>query len=58
MSRWALNVITRVLIGERQEAQRDIDNVMMDTRGDLMQGRGHAAKPPKTLEKARKLIVP
>ena len=51
-------MITRVLIGERQEAQRDIDNVMMDTRGDLMQGRGHAAKPPKTLEKARKWIVP
>ena len=31
--------------------------MMLDTGGDLMQGRGHAAKPPETLEKARKRIV-
>ena len=43
---------------EARSSKKDVDNVMMDTRGDLMQGRGHAAKPLKTLEKARRWIVP
>lgn len=46
---------------ESGRSKKEVENVMMDTRGWCKKGVMHqsiATKPPEALEKARKQIVP